>query len=842
MKVSVIEEIKRAAGDFPAFARVHFRIKFRPSGAACCPRGERHNHGDRDPSLKLTPDRQAAMCWSQHCFGDRPIDIIAFYAAMKGISQKEAVGKLARFYRVVKLGASHRTVRRIYAYPDYRHVIVEPYSCQADCGCEKGDKRHRLRRKPFWERKTNGGTYVKGLTGVVRLPYRLKELRASEGKDVSAVESLQDVDTLLAMGFRAISMHDPWPKEWFRKYFGNEKVALVVLPDKDTAGLKQGERFALRAQKSGVFHSVRWAEPPAGWSPGFDASKAVRILRWTRANFKRLTDSAEEWTEPKKGSNQDGKLAVRGSEEAQRRSSQADELIALAEASGIELFHDQFSDPWACVPFGERQEIVRIRGRFFQRFLARISWQAQEKAPSSETLRAALNVLEAKAIFDGKRHDLYVRLAWHEGALWYDLGSSAVRITAQGWQIVDKPPILFRRFPGQRPQCLPERGGSITKVLDFVNLPGNQPKDTRLLFTVHLVASCIPDVPRPIFQITGTKGSAKTTLGRVVQRIVDPNEKDVLAFPDSPREFIQTLAHHYFVVFDNLGQLPKWASDALCRAVTGAGFSKRELYTDDDDILYSFKRAIALNSIWSVAAVSDLLDRCVIYQLPDLGSHESEEAFWARFEAEKPLLLGGLFDTLSAAISHKAELRSVPIRARMADFALWGMTIAKALGAEPEEFLAALAENSRISQGEAIQASPVGICLLKMLEQHEESWMGSSTQLLTKLKEFAASAGVDERSLPRDASWLSRRLKELAKDLEVCGWKVHLEHSGDRRISICRGEDAENGVHGVHSGPEESSLPSFQPGSYGDPSERDSMDTISPLFTSDEEVSGEEVI
>ena len=405
----------------------------------------------------------------------------------------------------------------------------------------------------------------------------------------------------------------------------------------------------------------------------------------------------------------------------------AGELITLVEASGAELFRDQYKEPWARIPSGEHQEIVKVRGKFFRRWLAGQYWKAKGKAAPSETIRAAMNVFEAKGVFDGKQHPLHVRLSWHGDDLWYDLIPKAVRINKDGWEIENRPPILFRHYAGQKPQLIPRRGGRIADVLGYVNLLGESVKEEKLLFLVQLIAYAIPDIPRPICVATGTKGSAKPTLGRVIQGLADPNEQDVLTFPDSPREFVQTMAHRHFAVFDNISDLPKWGSDALCRAVTGAGFTKRELYSDDDDILYSFRRGIALNSISGVARASDLLDRCLIYSLPELETHEQETDFWARFEVDKPLLLGGLFDVLSAAIRIKETMPRVKTTARMADFAVWGMAITQALGYRQEDFLGVLARNANLIQREAVQASYVAVWPLETPRRSSRRGRGGYT-------------------------------------------------------------------------------------------------------------------
>ena len=64
--------------------------------------------------------------------------------------------------------------------------------------------------------------------------------------------------------------------------------------------------------------------------------------------------------------------------------------------------------------------------------------------------------------------------------------------------------------------------------------------------------------------------------------------------------------HNYICYFDNVSEIKEWISDQLCRAVTGSGFSKRELYSDDDDIIYNFRRCIGFNGINLGATKADL--------------------------------------------------------------------------------------------------------------------------------------------------------------------------------------------------------------------------------------------
>ncbi len=56
----------------------------------------------------------------------------------------------------------------------------------------------------------------------------------------------------------------------------------------------------------------------------------------------------------------------------------------------------------------------------------------------------------------------------------------------------------------------------------------------------------------------------------------------------------------------------------FCRAATGGAFSKRGLYSDDDDVFFDFRRCIMLNGINVVPSRPDLLYCSIILTLQDI--------------------------------------------------------------------------------------------------------------------------------------------------------------------------------------------------------------------------------
>lgn len=91
-----------------------------------------------------------------------------------------------------------------------------------------------------------------------------------------------------------------------------------------------------------------------------------------------------------------------------------------------------------------------------------------------------------------------------------------------------------------------------------------------------------------------------------------------------------------------MSTLSDWTRDALCRACSGDGFSKREPYSDDTDFIYSFRHCVLLNGINIAATHSDLLRRAILFNLDEIPpeARKPERQLWAEFERARPHILG----------------------------------------------------------------------------------------------------------------------------------------------------------------------------------------------------------
>jgi len=438
-----------------------------------------------------------------------------------------------------------------------------------------------------------------------------------------------------------------------------------------------------------------------------------------------------------------------------RRRSQADTLLEVA--ASLELWHDQDGEPYADVWHEQRRQTHPVRSRALKRWLSHQHHKREGRAPNAQAVEDAIRTLEGRALFDGPQLPVYTRVAPDsDGAIWLDLADerwAVVRIDGEGWKEYAGDAMKgarFRRRPGMSPLPSPVSGGDLDDLWRFVNVR----REDRPLVLAWLLAALRPTGPYPVLVLHGEQGSAKSTTGRALRDLVDPNRASLRAAPRDEHDLVIAAANAWVVALDNLSRVQPWLSDALCRLATGGGFATRELYTNDDEAIFDSQRPIELTGIEELATRGDLLDRSLVLQLPTMpdGERRTEAELWRAFDVARPRLLGALLDATSAAIRELPHVRLEALP-RMADFATWAVAGELALGLAPGAFLRAYADNRAASNSLALESSPVAPALAMLLQAQPEregvrEWSGTAGELLAALEARTDDATRRLRSWP----------------------------------------------------------------------------------------------
>jgi hypothetical protein len=244
--------------------------------------------------------------------------------------------------------------------------------------------------------------------------------------------------------------------------------------------------------------------------------------------------------------------------------------------------------------------------------------------------------------------------------------------------------------------------------------------------------------------------------------------------------------------FDNVSYLPDWLSDAFCRLATGGGYSTRELYTDEDEILFNVVRPVILNGIEDIITKPDLAERSIpltLMPIPE-DKRKPEEELLTAFVTDQPRILGALLDAVVTGLRRlpevRGQLKNLP---RMADFAIWASACETAFW-EAGTFMKAYADNIAGAVETILHHNMVATAVREFMamQQPVRKWTGTATELLELLGRVVGEKATKSKFWPTDGARLSGRLRRAATFLRKVGIEINLDeregHQRTRTITI----------------------------------------------------------
>jgi hypothetical protein len=637
----------------------------------------------------------------------------------------------------------------------------------------------RKANKRFLQRRPDGeGGWVWKLDGTRRVPYRLPRVLAvaAEGQRLFIAEGEKDVAALEAAG--VVATCNPggagkWRDEYSVFLRGVSEVTIVA--DRDEVGIEHAITIAASVRRVvDVVQIVQAREGKdaadhlrGGWSvEDFEPFKGNR-------EAKDLSDlTVDEILAANPNITKDELLAENPFLKAVLgvRSSPSSEVTRLVRESGAVLFHDASGRGYASFNMEGHTETWPIGSHALELFARLLYYRAKGESPTRQAIRDGLATIESEAIFDGAELEVHLRIAGEPGAIYIDLGGpawTAIAITSSGWTIVEHP-VRFRRTRGMTALPEPALGGELSELRTFVNVGSDD--DWYLMEGWLLGAARPPGRPYAVGVLHGEQGTAKSTTARVLRELLDPSTIPLRAAPRELRDLMISASNSWIVSFDNLSHLPPWLSDGLCRLSTGGGFATRELYENEAEVLLDAQRPVLLNGIEELTTRGDLVDRCLLFNLPTIpkGRRRSEAEFWREFYEARPRILGALCDALVLAL-RVIDSTTIGQLPRMADFALWATAAEPALGCPPGAFLAAYERNRGQGHELAIEASIISAPLLDIANQGFE---GTASELLDLLTLKADERATRHQQWPRTPRALSAMIKRLAPNLRALGYDL----------------------------------------------------------------------
>jgi hypothetical protein len=558
------------------------------------------------------------------------------------------------------------------------------------------------------------------------------------------------------------------------------EVLLLAENDENGASRKAIDKVCPALIEKGV--KARVAEPPAGFGDFNDVIKSDGIDRAAGLTIIQMAISAAlEW-KPKR-------RATRPKEKAER-GSQASFLVELAVAR-CELFCDPQDEPYAAFAVAHSEgethrETHKIRSRSFNRWLRLLYFHERNGAPSSEAMSSASKTIEAKAHYDGVRHDVFLRSANLGDRVYVDLCDDHWRaIVIDGdWRVIDDVPVHFRREPGMQPLPAPsmiDPKKGIARLKEVLCL--RDERDLNVIVAWEL-AALAGRPPFTVLVFLGEPGSTKTSAAFAARSLVDPNAAPLRSKPKDLHEVFVAAVHSKVVAYNNLSHVPDWLSDGICVVSEGSGESQRELFTNADESLIVACAPFLITSIENVIRRGDLAQRTLYVHLANISDKErmTEEEFRRKFRRAHADILGALCRAVAHGLRTEKTLK-IDALPRMATFYKWATACEGALW--PKRTFAAAFEANALGATEDVIESDKAAFQLRLFMTDRGEWNGTATQLLVELGAYvrrpvrdaeaayakATDAGkyADRAEVEKAAADL-REAREKARDTLGEGW------------------------------------------------------------------------
>jgi len=245
---------------------------------------------------------------------------------------------------------------------------------------------------------------------------------------------------------------------------------------------------------------------------------------------------------------------------------------------------------------------------------------------------------------------------------------------------------------------------------------------------------------KPPLVLIGKPGSGKSTGLRVLGTALFGEKFELMSVADTEKDVVATITRRPFVVIDNVDSPSPFLDDLLARTSTGIIFSRRKLYTDNDEVVIRPRAHIAITSMSPYFRREDVADRILLFYLirDESRGFVDEHKIITDVLHNRNKIMTGIVHALKVALKRIESTISLNLKTtfRMADAA----TLLLRMASEPD-YMAGILNKMQENQTQFLaEGHPLTdlICLwLETNPLNQENYF-QTTQLFQELKSFAS--------------------------------------------------------------------------------------------------------
>ena len=289
--------------------------------------------------------------------------------------------------------------------------------------------------------------------------------------------------------------------------------------------------------------------------------------------------------------------------------------------------------------------------------------------------------------------------------------------------------------------------------------------EQRLLLQLYVYSIPFQSIlqTKPILTFMGEKGSGKSFALRSIGKFVTGKEFELTHVSDEPGYQVAA-ANNFLIYLDNIDKPQKWLLDALATTATGITFSKRKLYTDDEEITLEPGCFLGLTIRDAHHYREDVIDRMLVLNTKRLETFVAEDKLLEDFYQNLQAIWMEYMHSLNKVVrvvNAQGGCRTTTTH-RMADWAVLSMMIGLALGYDVE---AIDILHSKLDQEKAsliLRDDPLLSCIVWWMTSHRNQgqWVTGS-----ELHDaFKGRDGYKDRY--KSAIGLGKRMKNIQAELK----------------------------------------------------------------------------
>ena len=402
-----------------------------------------------------------------------------------------------------------------------------------------------------------------------------------------------------------------------------------------------------------------------------------------------------------------------------------------------EFFHDKAETTYVVVRINGQLETLELDDDLYALKLRDRYRKETGSSITDAQLKQAIKELHAHARLHSPRREVARRIAKHNDKFYLDLcdeGRNVVEIDKTGWRV--KPSsevdVRFMRPSKFLPISTPLRHGDANLLWKYLNIN----VEDRPLVWGWLLAALRTDLAVPLLLLTGQAGSGKTTTFQFLAALISPLANDegklftLSRMPGSEQDLFVAAKNGHIYAIDNVSVLNKAMSDALCALITGAADEGRKLFTNAGEHRITVRRPPAITAVGQVVTETDLQDRTLFVDLPQLVDRNSDANLWAKFDTERAAILGALLDAFVSGLNGGGDIPGGEVP-RMVDFAQFATAAENAAGFGPGATVKAMNRAQRTLAEGTVAGSKLATAIIGLVSA--EQFKGTASELMMVL-------------------------------------------------------------------------------------------------------------